>query len=612
MKNKIVKALVRGGAAGLAITAGLSPMTCITAFAAESEEGGEENTDASNADQQQEIMTAAEDYSDMDVTVTGEAGTTEADEQTAEDVRAFLDSQNVAADFAVYADELGKNPGHIDGNIAVNTLSENTVIMNKETYGSPDGSGDPELTEKYAEDNYSYVGETVNGAAITQTNGCNQTDENGNCGSMLLVTDQVALPNEEDGRANHFQKEVIAGDCIQDGKIDPDTAAALKAADDRFHDVEDVVNISDNLDEMAAAGQKVIDDTKNKSITDGEQLRDTVLLLVDDVKDPTNKADEIISVTLNGRALQTDDCNIINPVNENLWKLVDQNEAGNRILFNINMDEVTDDEYRIDRFSINRGSNYSTRANNLFWNFGDFAKKITFGEEWSGVVIAPNAELHLAGGIHAGRVIGRVVTTEAGREIHLSTADHLTPVDPTPDTPKEPDKPIVPETPPDVPNKPEEPENPPVTPDKPDTPPEIPDQPDEPDTPPEIPDQPDVPDAPPEVPDKPDVPETPPEIPDQPAVPDTPPNVPGQPEIQYEIREAPDEGRVLDVTREIAPAPDKTEEVPNEKVVYGEHRRNAATGDESHPILYGVVGALATQLLIGWIAFALRKKFGKD
>ena len=84
----------------------------------------------------------------------------------------FLEDQNVTSDFAIYADKVDESIGHVDGNVAVNTMATGgqVDIMNKDDSQYGEGNANP-----YAENGYSYIGSTENGTTIKTTS--NQTKD---------------------------------------------------------------------------------------------------------------------------------------------------------------------------------------------------------------------------------------------------------------------------------------------------------------------------------------------------------------------------------------------------------------------------------------------------
>ena len=139
------------------------------------------------------------------------------------DTKDYLNSQNVTADFDVYANTMDKTCDHIDGNIAVNRLNASTTLMNKENqYGtnrvttSETNISNTTVDKLYAQNGYSYVGSVAEGVRIDTSS--NQYDDAGHNVS-LLVTGSDVTNTDADGTANHFKSVTLAPGATVDGKV---------------------------------------------------------------------------------------------------------------------------------------------------------------------------------------------------------------------------------------------------------------------------------------------------------------------------------------------------------------------------------------------------------
>lgn len=180
------------------------------------------------------------------------------------DTKDYLNSQNVTADFDVYANTMDKTCGHIDGNIAVNRLNESTTLMNKENqYGTNrvttpgTNISSTDIDKLYAQNGYSYVGSVAKGVYISTSS----NQKTGNVNDSLLVTGSDVTNTDAKGDANHYKSVTLAPGATVDGKV---TEAAHQEAlkqEARLKNLREVSDIKNNLADIAKKGQKVIEDT---------------------------------------------------------------------------------------------------------------------------------------------------------------------------------------------------------------------------------------------------------------------------------------------------------------------------------------------------------------
>lgn len=341
------------------------------------------------------------------------------------DTKDYLNSQNVTADFDVYANTMDKTCGHIDGNIAVNKLNASTVLMNKEgQYGKTTSiSSDKKVDKQYAQNGYSYVGSVADGVYIDTSS--NQYDDAGHNVSLLVTGSDVTNTNAK-GDANHFKSVTLAPGATVDGKV---TEAAHQDAlkqEARLQNLREVSDIKNNLADIANKGQKVMESaaaqTGTGTLTSLQKLQKIGALL--EQKQLTNQ--DIITVTI-GAAVLSNRNNAgqgdSNDIEAALAKLVSANTQGAHIVLNVvigNQDvEVSTTGTRV--FSVDRHlqqniTDYDARAAYLNWNFGNFTGRINITSTFAGNVIAPNAYLHAGSGLQSGRVVSD--TASSGGELH--------------------------------------------------------------------------------------------------------------------------------------------------------------------------------------------------
>lgn len=452
-------------------------------------------------------MTNAEIWNNKNVhTLDKDGNLIDANATLDKDTKDYLNSQNVTADFDVYANTMDKTCGHIDGNIAVNKLNASTVLMNKEgQYGKTTSiSSDKKVDKQYAQNGYSYVGNVADGVYIDTCS--NQYDDAGHNVSLLVTGSDVTNTNAK-GDANHFKSVTLTPGATVDGKVTEAAHQDTLKQEARLKNLREVSDIKNNLADIAEKGQKVIEDTAaqtgTSTLTNLQKLQKIGALL--EQNQLTNQ--DIITVTI-GAAVLSNRNNAgqgdSNAIEVALAKLVSANTQGAHIVLNVVIGdqdvEVSTTGTRI--FSVDRHlqqniTDYDARAAYLNWNFGNFTGKINITSTFAGNVIAPSAYLHAGNGLQSGRVVSD--TASSGGELHHAikgqihevTVKNVTVVSeeselkseskntttnswvsytyPTyPETPETPEMPKTPETP-ETPKTPETPETP-KTPETPETP----------------------------------------------------------------------------------------------------------------------------------------------
>ena len=575
-------------------------------------------------------LTNAEDATNKTVyTVDADGNQVKMTEVDANKVQEFLNDLNVTSDFAVYADELTGTIGHEDGNIAVNTARVSTTIMNKgNQYGSD------QIGKEYATDGYSYVGQTTNNAEITTSS--SQTNQNTANTSTLVVgnRDNVTVNiREESGTANHFDVEKLDSSMYnEDGTLKDTTVSDFTANHSELSTLNEVVAINKNLDTISEAGEAITSTYEvatQKTGAEDTAAINAVSALLDKTSENGEKmlgdGDVVsLSVGINTLTLGSN----VNDYNNSkcLTQLINKNTNGADIVINILVGKGADEGASV---TINKLMNdikdYNGNAAHLIWNFGDYAGTIKFEGTFSGVIVAPNANVSLTE-IQAGRIVAKKVSHTG--EIHMAvTGKHQTtttttttvkssntstststkqnkgtvtytykgvPVA-TPTDPTTPNVPVTPETP-DVPVTPETPDVP-VTPDVPATP----------DTP--------------VTPETPIVPTTP-ETPSTPSTPETPSNTetPSTPSVDVSTSVPPVSASRLAETVSVAEVsgPQNLDTVANVSESNAPTNastvgRSAQTGDESQMDLNGAVAlsAMASLLLYAVVTLKRKKKADK-
>lgn len=288
------------------------------------------------------IMTNAEiwDYKKVH-TLDKDGQLIDANETLDWDTKDYLNSQNVTADFDVYANTMDKTCGHIDGNIAVNRLNQSTTLMNKENqYGTNrvttpgTNISSTDIDKLYAQNGYSYVGSVAKGVYISTSS----NQKTGNVNDSLLVTGSDVTNTDAKGDANHFKSVTLAPDATVDGKV---TEAAHQEAlkqEARLENLREVSDIKNNLADIANKGQKVIEDTAaqtgTSTLSNLQKLQKIGALL--EQEKLTNQ--DIITVTI-GAAVLGDNTHAAegdnNDIEAALSKLITANKTGAHIVLNV-------------------------------------------------------------------------------------------------------------------------------------------------------------------------------------------------------------------------------------------------------------------------------------
>ena len=185
------------------------------------------------------------------------------------DTKDYLNSQNVTADFDVYANTMDKTCGHIDGNIAVNRLNESTTLMNKENqYGTNrvttpgTNISSTDIDKLYAQNGYSYVGSVAKGVYISTSS----NQKTGNVNDSLLVTGSDVTNTDAKGDANHYKSVTLAPGATVDGKV---TEAAHQEAlkqEARLKNLREVSDIKNNLADIAKKARRSSRTRQHRSV----------------------------------------------------------------------------------------------------------------------------------------------------------------------------------------------------------------------------------------------------------------------------------------------------------------------------------------------------------
>ena len=531
--------------------------------------------------------------------VTDSSGAVMADAETEAAAKEFLEDQNVTADFAIYADKVDESIGHVDGNVAVNTMATGgqVDVMNKDDSQYGVGNADP-----YAENGYSYIGSTENGTTIKTTS--NQTKD-GEVLSKIVVGEDVTVTDNAHGSAGHFQLETA--ETKAEGGVTSESAAQLAAGDSRLSDIEKTSDINTNLDQIAESSQRLIDATKDEDGTgSAENDLNKIAAAIESLVQRQNKENSvnengtsILNVTIHSRLLT--DARYTNGLNNSkiFQDLIKKNTSNTRVIVSVDCSDA-DETAGITAYCnpSNDINNYDNRAANLYWNFGSYTGKITFESQWVGNIIAANATVHANAGVQSGRIVARTVGHKSG-EIHMAVSGNVATKKVTnePIVTRSDKKTVIVSSEPSVtyryrlkeqPTEPEQPSTPVV--------PDIPSEPDQPATP-VVPDTPSEPSQP-----------TNPEVPVNPSTSNTPDTTdttnPNSPDTDTNVVTPSDEQlpMVLGETR----ANETSENLgKDERAVTGNGQRmSPQTGDDSNIALWGSLAAESLSAL----GFALMKR----
>ena len=530
-------------------------------------------------------LTNAASYEDKAVYNVAPDGSKEkASDDEAGKVKDFLSSLNVTSDFVVYANALTGTCGHEDGNIAAGELYKSTTVMNKEQYGSD------EINKDYALDGYSYIGSAPDGVSVTTSSNQKEGDEmptlvTGN-GSNVTVN-----VTEESGTANHFDRVQLGPESFDDNDLlKEDALKAVTTIHPELEDLGDVMKIGSNLSEIARTGEAITSAYETAGLRTSDE--DTAAIkaaavLLDETDESGEKilgSGDIISLTVGINTLTSAENDNDYNNGKYLTQLINKNTNGVDIVINVLIGDGADEGASVTINKImNDINNYDSRAAYLVWNFGDYKGTINITGTFSGVIVAPNAQVDL-GEIQSGRIVADKVSHTA--EVHMAVkGTYETTVKTTSeilsDETESQSNTINEESYliyhykgvsiPVIPVKPDEPEVPEV---------------------PVTPEAPMIPDTPvtPEVPVDPDVPQE---------VTVTPPYedhyVPAN-GVKTNVPVLPDDTAYKDVTE------------TNAALGYGAADRNVSTGDESDLALYGSMAFAGAAGLFMWLILFLKRK----
>ena len=448
-------------------------------------------------------LTNAGNYEDKTVyNVAPDGNKEKASDDEAAKVKDFLSSLNVTSDFVVYANALTGTCGHEDGNIAVGELDKSTTVMNKEQYGSD------EINKDYALEGYSYIGSAPDGVSVTTSSNQKEGDEM----STLVTGDGSNVTvnvTEESGTANHFDQVQLGPESFDDNDLlKEDALKAVTTIHSELEDLGDVMKIGSNLSEIARTGEAITSAYETAGLRTSDE--DTAVIkaaavLLDETDESGEKilgSGDIISLTVGINTLTSSENDNDYNNGKYLTQLINKNTNGVDIVINVLIGDGADEGVSVTINKImNDINNYDSKAAYLVWNFGDYKGTINITGTFSGVIVAPNAQVDL-GEIQSGRIVADKVSHTA--EVHMAvkgtyettvktTSEILsdetesqsstmneessliyhykgvsTPVTPdepeVPDVPDEPEVPVTPEVPviPEKPVTPEVPVNPDV------------------------------------------------------------------------------------------------------------------------------------------------------
>lgn len=432
-----------------------------------------ETTEQTGEDHAEKKMTNADDYREkttMTIDKDGELRELDSNSKESENIREFMNAQNVTSDFAVYGKELKGTIGHEDGNIAVEHLDASTCVMNKEGQYATDTvekEKQKEVDIDYARNGYSYIGSVPEGVQITSCSNAGQWKKDNeeqnpktNNSKIVLGEDAARAVNEESGAANHFSAVVIRNEMLNEkGELRDEALKELTDTDDRFKNLKDVMKFDENLQKIGQAGQKLIDSMKDEysSEDDLTKLKKTTELLEDKEKLDN---DTILAVTVGAGFLA---CNgsaeTTNVIKETLNNLVRKNDNLVNILINVVIDvkDVVVDSKTNTRVldltrggEMNRFQGYDGHAACLTWNFGSFDGVLKLNL-WSGNILAPLAQVEAGGDVQSGRIVGNTISHTG--EVHMAVKGTETELPEEPIVPEIPEEPVVPSEAPEAPSE---------------------------------------------------------------------------------------------------------------------------------------------------------------
>ncbi|WP_051684518.1 collagen-binding domain-containing protein [[Clostridium] aminophilum] len=432
-----------------------------------------ETTEQTGEDHAEKKMTNADDYREkttMTIDKDGELRELDSNSKESENIREFMNAQNVTSDFAVYGKELKGTIGHEDGNIAVEHLDASTCVMNKEGQYAANTVGEKEQREvdiDYARNGYSYIGSASEGVQITSCSNAGQWKKDGeeqqpqsNNSKIVLGENASHAVNEESGAANHFSAVVIQDEMLnENGELRDEALKELTDSDNRFKNLKDVMKFDENLEKIGQAGQKLIDSMKEESSAEEDltKLRKTAELLED--KERLGN-DSILAVTVGAGFLACGgSAEKTNVIKETLNSLIKKNDNLVNILINVVIDarDVIVDSQNNTKVldlshggEINRFQGYDGRAACLTWNFGSFDGVLKLNL-WSGNILAPLAQVEAGGDVQSGRIVGSTIKHTG--EVHMAVKGTETELPEEPIVPEMPEEPVVPSEAPEAPSE---------------------------------------------------------------------------------------------------------------------------------------------------------------
>ena len=355
----------------------------------------------------------------------------------------FLTESSITSNFDIYADDFKANE-HIDGNICVNTIDTDNNNQQKVSEIHASGRKDVNGLDKYSLilDPKGVKFGTVNNAAKIFS-GQNISAENLNGVDIL----------DEDG--NHVKDE--NGQDLKDpsviykvdGNNKDEVAANIVNKVNELHGIADAervakeIDISGNLKRIAAAGESLLEASKNTASDWLETIKSIL-----DVGDGGNQT----------RTLNENDVLLLNVTEADLNKTDSKMESftyafkklisyigierNTRVIVNVSTDGKTKDDtiwvnnslidasnslkdkYGKEDKSAEGSGNYNKTAGRIIWNFGDFEGKVSLnGGTAQGIYVVANGTLDLNDGALDGGIIAKNAIIR--KEAHQSRVPKL-------------------------------------------------------------------------------------------------------------------------------------------------------------------------------------------
>ncbi len=368
--------------------------------------------------------TAMEYIADGNGKIYGVDGT-EVDKATADTIMQLFDILTVTENYGVYANEYVTGCEHVEGNIAVNVL---TNTSRQDTYM-------PNRTNGLSDDvlNVSFVGSTTTGTSI-------RVEDSG----TLVLGGSGVTEDTSSGASNGTfvdlseNVEVVDGTAKIDGAAVTDALANTLTEEYNYSEekaaevateIADQINISHNLSnneeggiaEKAEAVVAQATQASNASGSDSQAAINTVTNLLNSA-DSTVKAGDVVVINVSAADLQNNGTIIQN----DLQSLYNANQnVGAKILLNIDTSNYSEASIEICQ-PLNPGQDHSASTASIIWNFGSYDGEITYTSTVTGLILAANATVNATGGVLFGNVVADSYIRDNAIEDHQANVQTIT------------------------------------------------------------------------------------------------------------------------------------------------------------------------------------------